>query len=64
VNSNGRVLESELGRGTVVVTEDKHIGRVALLQAGDVVRFEPTVGEVQKIVLLRRAGRQRDNPKQ
>jgi hypothetical protein len=64
VNGNGRVLESEVGRGTVVVTEDKHIGRVALLQAGDVIRFEPTAGEVQKIVLLRRAGQQRNDPEQ
>jgi hypothetical protein len=64
VSGNGRVLESEVDRSTVVVTEGKPVGRVALLQAGDVIRFEPSAGQVQTIVLLRHAGRQLKSPDQ
>lgn len=64
VNANGRVLESEVGHGTLVVAAGTPIGRVALLQAGDVIRFVPTTGQVQKIVLLGHAGRQLESPDQ
>jgi hypothetical protein len=64
VNANGRVLESEVGRRTIVVTEGRPIGRVASLQAGDVIRFEPVAGQVQKIVLLRHAGQPVESPDQ
>jgi hypothetical protein len=58
------VLESEVDRHTVVVNEGKPIGRVALLQAGDVIRFEPITGQVRTIVLLRQVGRQLESPDQ
>ena len=62
LSSNGRVLEAEVGRRAVVVKEGKPIGHVTLLQAGDIIRFEPTVGQVQKILLLRHAWQQTDSP--
>lgn len=64
VNGNGRVLESEVGHGTVVVAQGTPIGRVALLQAGDVIRFVPTTGQVEKIVLLCHAWQQLESPDQ
>lgn len=64
VNANGRVLESEVGGLTEVVAEGRLIGRVASLQAGDVIRFEPAAGQVQKIVLLRHAGQPLESPEQ
>jgi hypothetical protein len=64
VSGSGRVLESEVDRRTVVVNEGKAVGRVALLQAGDVIRFEPATGQVRTIVLLRQAGRQLESPDQ
>ena len=64
VNANGRVLESEVGGRTEVVAEGKSIGRVALLQAGDVIRFEPAAGRVQRIVLLRHAWQPLESPDQ
>jgi hypothetical protein len=64
VSGRGRVLESEVDRRTVVVNEGKPVGRVALLQAGDVIRFEPATGQVRTIVLLRQAGRQLESPDQ
>jgi hypothetical protein len=64
VSGSGRVLESEVDRRTVVVNEGKPVGRVALLQAGDVIRFEPATGQVRTIVLLRQAGRQLESPDQ
>jgi len=64
VSGSGRVLESEVDRRTVVVTEGKPVGRIALLQAGDVIRFEPSTGQIQTIVLLRHAGRQLESPDQ
>ncbi|HEU4438235.1 MAG TPA: hypothetical protein VFT36_03250 [Methylomirabilota bacterium] len=63
VNGTGRVLEPEVGGRTVVVAEGKPIGQIALLQAGDVIRLEPTAGQVQRIVLLRHA-RQLESPDQ
>lgn len=64
VNGSGRVLESEVDRRTVVVTQGKPVGRVALLQAGDVIRLEPATGQVQTIVLVQHAGRQLESPDQ
>ena len=64
VNGSGRVLESEVDRRTVVVTEGKPVGRVALLQAGDVIRLEPATGQVHTIVLVQHAGRQLESPDQ
>jgi hypothetical protein len=64
VNGNGRMLESEVGRRTVVVADGRPIGRVALLQAGDVIRFELTAGQVQRIVLLRHAWQPLESPEQ
>ena len=64
VNGNGRVLESEVGHRTVVVADGRPIGRIALLQAGDVIRFEPAAGQVQTIVLLRHGGEPVESPEQ
>lgn len=64
VNGSGRVLESEVNRRTVVVTEGKPVGRVALLQAGDVIRLEPATGQVHTIVLVQHAPRQLESPDQ
>jgi hypothetical protein len=64
VSGSGPVLESEVGHETVVMTEDKQAGRLALLKPGDVIRIEPAAGEIQKIVLLRHAWRQLESPEQ
>jgi hypothetical protein len=64
LSGSGRVLESEVDRRTVVVNEGRPIGRVALLQTGDVIRFEPAAGQIRTIVLVRQAGRQLESPDQ
>jgi hypothetical protein len=63
-DGTGHVLESELGRRAVVITDDKQLGPPALLKAGDVIRIEPAAGQVQKIVLLRHAWQQLEGPEQ
>lgn len=64
MNGTGHVLESEVGDRTVVMTEDRQPGRLELLKPGDVIRIEPTAGEIRKIVLLRHAWRQLESPDQ
>lgn len=64
LNGAGSVLVSDVGSRAVVVTEDKQPGPLALLKPGDVVRIEPTAGQIRKIVLLRHAWQQMESPEQ
>lgn len=55
-NSAGRLVASEVSGAAA--------SPLALLQPGDVIRIEPAVGTIQKIVLLRRAWQELESPEQ
>ena len=48
----------------VVVTEDRKVADLAFLKPGDVIRIEPSNGQIQRIVLLRPAWREMTSPEQ
>lgn len=64
LNYVGRVRVAELSNKAVVVTEDKKAADLALLNAGDVIQVEPRDGQVQRILVLRRAWQEAASPEQ
>lgn len=64
LNSVGRVRVAEVSTKAVVVTEDKKAADLALLNAGDLIQVEPRDGQIQRIVVLRRAWQETASPEQ
>jgi len=64
VDSVGRVRVAEVSDKAVVVTEDKAAADLALLNAGDLIQVEPRDGQIQRIVVLRRAWQEAASPEQ
>jgi hypothetical protein len=64
VTGRGRVLTTEVSNEAVVVTEDRKAADLAFLKPGDVIRIEPSNGQIQRIVLLRPAWREMTSPEQ
>lgn len=62
VTGTGQVRVSEVNRGTVVLTEETQGAGLALLKPGDVIRVEPTRGQIQRIVVLRRGWQELESP--
>ena len=64
LNSEGRVRVTTVSNKTVVVTEDKKAADLALLNAGDLIQVEPRDGQIQRILVLRRAWQETTSPEQ
>ncbi len=64
LNSVGRVRVAEVSNKAMVVTEDKKAADLALLNAGDLIQVEPRDGQIQRIVVLRRAWQETASPEQ
>jgi hypothetical protein len=64
LNHVGRVRVAELSNKAVVITEDKKAADLALLNAGDLIQVEPRDGQVQRILVLRRAWQETASPEQ
>jgi len=64
LNSVGRVRVAEVSTKAVVVTEDKKAADLALLNAGDLIQVESRDGQIQRIVVLRRAWQETASPEQ
>lgn len=64
LTARGRVLMTEVSNEAVVVTEGRRVADLAALKPGDVIRIEPTNGQIQRIVVLRPAWRQMTSPEQ
>jgi len=62
VTGTGQVRVSEVNRGTLVLTEETQGAGLALLKPGDVIRVEPTHGQIQRIVVLRRGWQELESP--
>ena len=62
LTATGQVRESEVSKGTLVVTEDRHGAGLALRRPGDVIRIEAPRGPIQKIVVLRRGWQELESP--
>lgn len=62
LSSEGRVRVSTVSDKAVVVTEDKKAPDLALLNAGDIIQVEPRDGQVQRILVLRRAWQETTSP--
>lgn len=64
MTGRGRVFTTEVSNEAVVVTEDRKRADLAFLKPGDVIRIEPSNGQIQRIVLLRPAWRELTSPEQ
>ena len=62
LTGTGQVRVSEVGKGTLVVTEERQGAGLALLQPGDVIRVEVPYGQIQRIVVLRRGWQELESP--
>ena len=62
LNSEGRVRVTTVSNKAVVVTEDKKAADLALLNAGDLIQVEPRDGQIQRILVLRRAWQETTSP--
>jgi len=62
LNSEGRVRVTGVSNKAVVVTEDKKAADLALLNAGDLIQVEPRDGQIQRILVLRRAWQETTSP--
>lgn len=62
LNGTGRVLVTDAGRDTLVVTENGKAASLGLVKPGDVVRVEPTSGSPRRIVVLRRGWQELESP--
>lgn len=60
----GRVLVTDAGKDTVVVTGDGKGASLGSVKPGDVVRVEPTSGFSRRIVVLRRGWQELESPEQ
>lgn len=58
----GHVRESEVSKGTLVVTEGAQAAGLALLMPGDVIRVEAPRGQIHRIVVLRRGWQELESP--
>jgi hypothetical protein len=62
LSSEGRVRVTTVSNKAVVVTEDKKAADLALLNAGDLIQVEPRDGQIQRILVLRRAWQETTSP--
>jgi hypothetical protein len=62
LNSEGRVRVTGVSNNIMVVTEDKKGADLALLNPGDIIQVEPRDGQIQRIVVLRRAWQETTSP--
>ena len=62
ITGTGQVRESEVSKGTLVVTEETQGAGLALLKPGDVIRVEAPRGQIQRIVVLRRGWQELESP--
>jgi hypothetical protein len=62
LNSEGRVRVTGVSNNTMVVTEDKKAADLALLNPGDLIQLEPRDGQIQRILVLRRAWQETTSP--
>jgi len=62
LNGTGRVLVTDAGRNTLVVTEDGKAAALDLVRPGDIVRVEPTSVSPRRIVVLRRGWQELESP--
>jgi hypothetical protein len=62
LNSEGRVRVTGVSNNAVVVTEDKKAADLTLLKPGDLIQLEPRDGQIQRILVLRRAWQEAASP--
>lgn len=62
LTARGRVLAAEVSNEAVVIAEDRKTGDLSLVKPGDIVRVEPSQGQIQKIVVLRTAWQEITSP--
>lgn len=64
LNNEGRVRVTKVSNKAVVVTEDKKAADLAFLNAGDLIQVELRNGQIQRILVLRRAWQEMASPEQ
>jgi len=60
----GGVLTTEVSSEAVVITEGRKAADLTALKPGDVIRIEPSSGQIQRIVVLRPVWREITSPEQ